>query len=375
MGEIEAMSMAVKILAKVTNVRNPDTHEQPKRVYLQTETSLLQVDDPKAKAMNLLKEVAVRTHSKALSKLATEISTFEGPFDKIKAMIQKMVFRLMAEQKDEDDHKNWCDLELEKSNESKDDKDNKMELLNNKIASANADVADLTKEIADDDQSVADITKYMEEEKELRKENHNENLATIKDAQDAQQAVADATAVLKTFYKESGMIAKEPYEFVQTSKDIDLPENPSTWDASYTGTADPNAEGSGVLAILAECGSNFASMEADASSQEETDEKSFQADMTAQSMDKAEKTKSSEMKGSRKTALEQKLQGMVENKAHLTKELEAVNTYLKDLEPACVSGDSSYAERKAARADEITALRKAQSILEEAFNPGFLQKK
>jgi hypothetical protein len=292
-------------------------------------------------------------------------------------MIQKMVFRLMAEQKDEDDHKNWCDLELEKTNESKDDKDNRMELLNNKIANANAEVAKLTGEIAEDDQSVSDITQYMEEEKELRKENHDENVATIKDAQDAQQAVADATAVLKSFYKESGMIAKEPYEFVQTSKkDIDLPENPSTWDASYTGTADPNAEGSGVLAILGECGSNFASMEADASSQEEMDEKAYQDDQTAQSMDKAEKGKSAEMKGSRKTALMQKLDGMNGNKAHLTKELEAVNTYLKDLEPACVSGDSSYAERKAARADEIAALRNAQVILEEAFNPsGFLQKK
>jgi hypothetical protein len=292
-------------------------------------------------------------------------------------MIQKMVFRLMAEQKDEDDHKNWCDLELEKTNESKDDKDNRMELLNNKIANANAEVAKLTGEIAEDDQSVSDITQYMEEEKELRKENHDENVATIKDAQDAQQAVADATAVLKSFYKESGMIAKEPYEFVQTSKkDIDLPENPSTWDASYTGTADPNAEGSGVLAILGECGSNFASMEADASSQEEMDEKAYQDDQTAQSMDKAEKEKSAEMKGSRKTALMEKLDGMNGNKAHLTKELEAVNTYLKDLEPACVSGDSSYAERKAARADEIAALRNAQVILEEAFNPsGFLQKK
>merc|ERR1719230_2268014 len=377
MGEIEAMSMAVKILAKVTNVRNPDTHEVPKKVYLQKDVSFLQINDPKAKAMNLLKEVAVRTHSKALQKLATEISTFEGPFDKIKAMIQKMVFRLMAEQKDEDDHKNWCDMELEKSNTSKDDKDNKTELLNAKIATAEAEVADLTKGIAEDDESASDITKYMEEEKELRKENKDEYAATIKDAQDAQQAVADATAVLKTFYKESGQIAKEPYEFVQTEKkEIDLPENPSTWDASYTGVADPNAEGSGVLAILGECGQNFASMEADAASQEESDEKAFQDDMTASSMEKAEKEKSSEMKGSRKTALMQKLEGMTENKAHLTKELEAVNTYLKDLEPACVSGDSSYAERKAARSDEITALRKAQTILEEAFKPSaFLQKK
>merc|ERR1719482_1366937 len=127
------------------------------------------------------------------------------------------------------------------------------------------------------------------------------------------------------------MIAKEPYEFVQTSKkDIDLPENPSTWDASYTGVADPNAEGSGVLAILGECGQNFASMEADAAAQEETDEKAFQSDMTAQSMDKAEKSKDADMKGARKTALMQKLESMNANKAHLTSEIEAVTTYLKD---------------------------------------------
>merc|ERR1719183_2028447 len=377
-GEIEAMSMAVKILSKVTNVRNPDTHEVPAHPpYGFAQVSFLQINDPKVKAMNLLKQVATKTHSKALQKLATEIGTYAGPFDKIKAMIQKMIFRLMAEQKDEDDHKNWCDMELEKSTTSKDDKDDRMALLEAKIASANGEVADLTEKIAADEEEAAQITKYIGEEKALRKENSAENAATVKDAQDAQKAVADATAVLKSFYKESGMIAKEPYEFVQTGQEpeVQLPESPSTWDASYTGTADPNAEGSGVLSILGECGSNFASMEADASSQEETDEKAFQADMTAQSMDKAEKEKSSEMKGSRKTALQQKLDGMNENKAHLTKELEAVNTYLKDLEPACVSGDSSYAERKAARADEITALRKAQSILEEAFNPGFLQKK
>ena len=98
---------------------------------------------------------------------------------------------------------------------------------------------------------------------------------------------------------------------------------------------------------MEESGSNFASMEADTSPQEETDEKAFQEDMTVQSMDKAENTKSSEMKGSGFTALQQKLDGMNENKARLTKELEAVNTSLEDLEPACVNGDSSHAERKA----------------------------
>merc|ERR1719146_572514 len=109
-------------------------------------------------------------------------------------------------------------------------------------------------------------------------------------------------------------------------------------------------------------------------------EKAFQEDMTNSEMAKAEKNKDAEMKTMRKNALMQKVEGMNADKGHLTKELEAVTQYLKDLEPACVSGDSSYADRKAARADEMNALRKAQSILEEAFLPDdakttFLQKR
>merc|ERR1719321_686952 len=89
--------------------------------------SFLQVVDPKAKAVNLLREAAKAGHSKALQDLAEQLRTYEGPFDKVNGMIQKMIFRLMSEQKDEDDHKNWCDMETEKNTESKDDKDQKDE--------------------------------------------------------------------------------------------------------------------------------------------------------------------------------------------------------------------------------------------------------
>ena len=78
-GELKAMAMAVQILEQVTNVRNPDPHEVPKKVYLtQTSVSQLQISDPKAKAVNLIKEAAQRTHSKAMQKLATQISTSTG---------------------------------------------------------------------------------------------------------------------------------------------------------------------------------------------------------------------------------------------------------------------------------------------------------
>ena len=33
-------------------------------------------------------------------------------FDQIKNMIQKMIFHLMDEQKNEDEHKHWCDTQI-----------------------------------------------------------------------------------------------------------------------------------------------------------------------------------------------------------------------------------------------------------------------
>merc|ERR1711988_1890884 len=102
---------------------------------MQAGISFLQLEDPKTKAINLLKKAASNkyaTHSKRLKQLAEAISNYGGPFDKIKAMIQKMIFQLMGEQKDEDDHKNWCDGELEKSQEAKTDKNEKVQMFTKK---------------------------------------------------------------------------------------------------------------------------------------------------------------------------------------------------------------------------------------------------
>merc|ERR1719321_453129 len=74
--------------------------------------------------------------------------------------------------------------------------------------------------------------------------------------------------------------------------------------------------------------------------------------------------------------MQEKLEAAAEQLKHTTSEFDAVEQYLKDLEPACGTGDSSYDDRKKARADETEALRKAQTIIEDAFRAkAFLQKK
>merc|ERR1719333_1453582 len=337
-GELEAMAMAKKILSKVTGVRNPDTHHIPTKSLLESTSrveqdtsnseaglSFLQVVDPKVKAVNLLRKTATSLHNKALERLAQQISTYDGPFDKIKAMMQKMIFHLMGEQKDEDEHKLWCDMETEKSTESKDDKADKKALLTTKVHEVDTAIKLLVRQITEQQERVADITSYKETETKLREENHAEIVATIKDAADAQAAITEAIAVLKDFYKESGMIAKEPWEFLQIgSRDVELPEKPSTWDSSYTGTADPKSGSDGILTILDETMQKFSRMEADAKVADETDQKDYEADMNAKKIEIDETNTDIQMKTSKKTSLEEKLSGKAAQLKSTSSELDAV---------------------------------------------------
>merc|ERR1719321_12515 len=166
------------------------------------------------------------------------------------------------------------------------------------------------------------------------------------------------------------MIPKEPWEFIQTKsagRGVTLPDEPSTWDSSYTGVADPKSGSDGVLGILEGVSTKFAAMESDAKMQDATDQKAYDKDMAAKKVEIAEVTTDTQMKEQKKAALQEKLDASAVTLKGKSKEDAAVVQYLKDLQPACAPGEGSYEDRKKARADEITALRKAQVILEDAF--------
>lgn len=148
---------------------------------------------------------------------------------------------------------------------------------------------------------------------------------------------------------------------------VKLPDSPTTWDSSYTGVTDPKEGGNGVLALLDGVASKFSTMESEARLQDETDQKAFEQDMANKKVELADTTSDTSMKEEKKTSLQGKIDAMSIQLKATTKENDAVEQYLKDLKPACSPGEGSYEDRKKARSDEITALRKAQGILEDAF--------
>eukprot|EP00429_Kryptoperidinium_foliaceum_P134294 CAMPEP_0176283232 /NCGR_PEP_ID=MMETSP0121_2-20121125/51209_1 /TAXON_ID=160619 /ORGANISM="Kryptoperidinium foliaceum, Strain CCMP 1326" /LENGTH=286 /DNA_ID=CAMNT_0017623601 /DNA_START=11 /DNA_END=867 /DNA_ORIENTATION=- len=285
-------------------------------------------------------------------------------------MIQKMIFREMHEQTEEDEHKAWCDLELNKTNASIDDKESKLEELNLKIQERSASALQLQKEIKEAEEMVGSINQHMEEATEIRNTGKQENKLAIKDAHEAQKALANAVAVLEEFYKSSGQIPKQSFELLQRrvaareNGPIKLPETPSTWDSGYTGVADPSKQPEGIIAVLEQVSADFSRMASETEAQENSDQAAYDQDVKDCQIEKARRAKESEMKDQeRKRIMEQQAQ-MQDSHKNVKGEIEATQQYWKDLQPACVEGDSTYEERKAARATTIEALKTAQEILQ-----------
>merc|ERR1719269_187944 len=113
---------------------------------------------------------------------------------------------------------------------------------------------------------ISDIVAFVKEATEIRQTGKKENALAIKDANDAQASLTNAIAVLEAFYKKSGEIPKEPWEFIQ--KPVNLGKKPATWDSGYTGVADPDKQPGGIISVLEAVLSDFEKMEAETKSQE-----------------------------------------------------------------------------------------------------------
>merc|ERR1719240_786343 len=205
-GELAAMQQAIEILEKVTGVRAPEDKGIETTVFTQLK-SVRKHTDPRAAVVAVLRKV----HSKdsvALSKLADKIEKLGGKqmpgsqtFDQIKNMIQKMIFHLMDEQKNEDEHKHWCDKEITNTELMITEKTEKKADSEATITQLAEKIQDLKNGITANDDAVALAEKEISDRTADRAAEKAENEATIKDAEDAQTAVAEATAVLTSFYK------------------------------------------------------------------------------------------------------------------------------------------------------------------------------
>jgi cell division septum initiation protein DivIVA len=214
-----------------------------------------------------------------------------------------------------------------------------------------ASIAKLTEEIAELTKAVAALDAAMAEATKLRAEEKEKNTETIKDAQEAQTAVAQALVVLKEFYAK----AAEATSLLQQQ-----PTPPPIFEKEYKGM---QAENGGVVGMLEVIESDFARLEADTEAAEATAQKEYDTFMTDSKVDKASKTKDIEHKTAKKQDEEQALTVKKADLEGTQKELDAALAYFDKLKPSCVDAGVSYDDRVARRKEEIESLQEALRIL------------
>jgi len=354
-GELDAIQKAIEIISSAAVAGSAEKHlptlmQENEGVALaqlrSNEKSPLQ-----ARVAAFLASRADVLHSKLLSLVAQKAE--DDPFKKVKKMIKDLVYKLMEEAREEAEHKGWCDTELTTNKQTRDKKSADIESLKAEIEELTAEIAKLTQDISDLQAAVKELDEAMAKATEDRTASKEKNQATIKDAKEAQEAVAQALAVLKDFYAK----AAEATALAQQTPGEDAPES---FDEPYKGN---QAGGGGVMDFLEVISADFARLESETTTDEETEQEEYETFMFESKKDKALKENEIGHKTEKKTAQEGALHSAKEELAVTQEELDAALAYYEKLKPTCVDSGITYEERVKRREAEIQSLKEALQIL------------
>jgi len=229
-----------------------------------------------------LKDKARQIGSCVLSALAVRVTA--DPFKKVKKMIKDLIVKLMEEAAEEAEQKGWCDTELSTNEQTRKEKTEGVEALHAEIDELQASIAKLTEEITEPTAAVAALDEAVATATAIRKEEKAKNAETIKDAQEAQAAVAQALTVLREFYAKAAVATA-------------LLQQPEIFDKPYTGM---QGESGGVVGMLEVIESDFARLEAETTEAEAQAQKEYDQFMDDSAIDKEQKSTDIEHKTMKK---------------------------------------------------------------------------
>merc|ERR1719191_1705767 len=351
---------------EVSKMANAEGHWAwvPDFVQISADSNLRGVDETTQKVVKYLSRKANNLQSATLSTLMLKARA--DHFVKVRTMIKDLIAKLEADAEAEQDQKGWCDEEMEKATDKRDENIGKMEGDIASITKTGANIDQLSREMAKLEVEIADLYKALNEATDIRKEEKATNEKTIADATAGLNAVKAAIKVLEDFYGSFVQIKaayKPPKGDADGNTVGDLaPDTGFGSDEEYGGNQDA---ASGILGLMAVIESDFEgtikatkSAEKEASSEFDT----FKGD-TEGNLDE-KKSLVDDKQGELKTAKADLVDYKDDLKNHGDLKKEALDELAK-LKPACVGTGMDYAERVARREQEIESLKNAYLIFDD----------
>jgi len=300
----------------------------------------------KAKVVPFLTREAQRLHSAALLNLVQPAES--GSLDGVKDMVEGMITKLSKEVATDSEQQTWCTSELKSNEKTRSAKTILVDELNADIDRLNASLISLGEDIVTMSEELLQLDKSMASATEIRSKEKDANAATIKEAQEAQQAVVEATTVLKEFQDSNGLSPS----LLQAKK----ARQPEIFQSMLD-------EAKGVTGLLETIAADFARLEADTTAEEESSEGEFKKFKLDYKMNKAEKE--SDLKHIKQTKVEHASQLATKGTELTTaeEELAAAKDYFSQLEDSCLKGGKAWKEKEAQRKEELESLKEAAEML------------
>jgi len=305
---------------------------------------------------NMVKKLAKRHHSSALSQLASRIGVVmqygggsQDVFAKVKGLINDMIAKLEKEAEADAAEKAYCDEEMGKTEAKKSDLEDDIEKLNTKIDENAAKSTKLKGEVTDLQAQLAKTAKEQEEMDNTRRDQNAAYRQAKEDLEKALAGVQKALEVLRDYYG-GGSAA-----FVQTFNEQPAP--PQKMEKQ-------SGAGGGIIDILEVCESDFANSLAKENAAESDSQEEYDTLTQENKVAKAQKDQDVKFKTAEFKQLDTSLTETASDRTSVEEELDAVMEYYGKVKDKCVAKPESYEERTKRRAAEIEGLKQALSILE-----------
>jgi len=316
------------------------------------------------KVLNFLKQKAEVLKSATLSTLLMKIRVGVGVdhFVKVRGMIKDLIAKLEADAEAEATTKSFCDKEMKKATEARDEAIAGIEKETATIDELKTKIADLVAEIDELANAIAELRKGLYEAEQLREKERLENEETLDKAKEGLEAIKNAIKVLKDFYGE--VFVQEtfvPAGADRSGKTVSDLAPDTGFDGKYGGN---KGAAKGIFGFLEVIQSDF---ERTIKTTQEAEDEAAEDHATYKEETESDIKTKGDTKKDKEDEKKKEEEALVEAEDSLKdfkKNLKESKQELEELKPMCIGGGDDWETRRKKQKEEIEALKECLEIFE-----------
>jgi len=299
-----------------------------------------------------------------LNFLALALQGKKVDFSKVIKMIDNMTANLKAEQQDDNDKKEYCNMQFDAADDKKKGLERSVSNLEKSIAKGKEGVATLAGEIKALGAGIVALDKSVAEATEQRKEENADYTELMASDAAAKELLGFAKNRLNKFYNPK--LYKAPSAAVLADVSAHGKVAPPPPPATAAAFSKKSEESNGVIGMIDIMVGDLTKEMTEAKATESNAQSDYEQTMTDSAEKRATDSKSVADKSKAKAEMNAEVEANTEEKGATTKTLMATLEYIQSLHAECDWLLQYFEVRKEARTGEIDSLATAKSVLSGA---------